>query len=87
MPQLQRPTGSLALHIGLVLDRIRLQAHLTPEELAQETGVDLAYVTDVLSGNTFPSRRFTLRYALVSGVDPQLLLRVWDDEETRHPAR
>lgn len=86
MSQPERP-GSLVLHIGLVLEQIRLHARLTPEKLARETGVDLAYVTDILSGNTFPSRVFTLRYALVSGADPQLLLKVWDDEEARRPSR
>lgn len=87
MYQSQRPTGSLAVHIGLVLDQIRLQARLTPEVLARQTDSDLTYVTDVLSGNAFPSRLFTLRYALVSGADPQLLLRVWEDEQARRRAR
>ncbi|MFJ9029990.1 helix-turn-helix domain-containing protein [Streptomyces sp. NPDC102274] len=87
MHQSQRPAGSLSVHIGLVLDQIRLQARLTPEALARKTDFDLTYVTDILSGNAFPSRLFTLRYARASGVDPQLLLKVWEDEQARRRAR
>ncbi|MGW8066396.1 helix-turn-helix domain-containing protein [Streptomyces ziwulingensis] len=73
-----RPT-----HIGLVLEQVRRHADIEPAALAYRTGVDIEYVTGVLLGTRFPSRRFILRYARACCADTQVLLRVWEDEHER----
>ncbi|TXJ76429.1 XRE family transcriptional regulator [Streptomyces lavendulae] len=70
-------------HIGVVLERVRQQAGLQHEILAHRTGVGAEYLAGVLSGAAFPPRRFILRYARTCGADPQVLLRVWEDEHER----
>jgi hypothetical protein len=70
-------------HIGLILEQIRRQAGMAPETLAHRTGTDLAHIVGVLSGDRFPSRLFTVRYAQACGADHQILLKVWEDERER----
>ncbi|MEU7183564.1 MULTISPECIES: helix-turn-helix domain-containing protein [Streptomyces] len=71
-------------HIGVVLEQICLQARLTAEAVAHRSGFTPRDVADFLSGKRFPSRLFILRFAQISRTDPQLLVRVWEDENERH---
>lgn len=71
-------------HIGVVLQQICSQARLTAVEVAHGVGRAPRDVADFLSGKRFPSRLFILHFAQISGTDPQLLLRVWEDEHERH---
>ncbi|GAA2603743.1 MULTISPECIES: helix-turn-helix domain-containing protein [Streptomyces] len=77
-----RPLPCLT-HIGLVLEQVRRQADIEHAALANKTGVDIEYVTGVLLGSRFPSRRFILRYARACRADIQVLVRVWEDEHER----
>ncbi|WKE73010.1 helix-turn-helix transcriptional regulator [Streptomyces sp. WP-1] len=70
-------------HIGVVLERVRRQAGVQHEILAHRTGVGADYLARVLGGACFPPRRFILLYARTCGADPQVLLRVWEDEHER----
>ncbi|MEW2270139.1 helix-turn-helix domain-containing protein [Streptomyces griseofuscus] len=70
-------------HIGVVLERVRRQAGIQHEILAHRTGVGVDYLARVLGGAHFPPRRFILLYARTCGADPQVLLRVWEDEHER----
>ncbi|MFF0383244.1 helix-turn-helix domain-containing protein [Streptomyces sp. NPDC004286] len=72
-----------AAHIGHVMERVRRQAHLSPETLARKMGAGVDHVADILAGQRFPSRRFTVVYARACGADPQVLLMVWEDEHDR----
>ncbi|MGY4954819.1 helix-turn-helix domain-containing protein [Streptomyces nigrescens] len=70
-------------HIGVVLEQICLQARLTAEAVARRSGFAPCDVADFLSGKRFPSSLFILRFAQISGTDPQLLFKVWEDEHER----
>ncbi|WP_405738876.1 helix-turn-helix domain-containing protein [Streptomyces sp. NBC_01525] len=74
-------------HIGVVLERICSQARLTAEAVADRTGSTSRDVADFLSGKKFPSAIFILRFAQISGTDPQLLFKVWEDERERRAPR
>jgi transcriptional regulator with XRE-family HTH domain len=73
-------------HIGHILEQVRRRAHVSLETLAYKTGADPQHIAGFLSGRSFPSRRFTLRYARACGVDRQVLLMIWEDENARRQA-
>lgn len=77
MPQTQH-------HIAVVLEQVCLQARLTAEAVARKGGFAPHDVADFLSGKRFPTSLFISRFAQISGTDPQLLFRVWEDEHERH---